>query len=77
MDHAFSVIMNMFGFTVDEIKKLSINQYSAYVHHAVNLMAGYRQGEMEFAYKNTKDTKLKNRLQQLKAEAEARKQDGN
>lgn len=77
MDHQISMIMNTFRFTVDEVKRLSLNQYKAYLHHAANLISAYRQGEVETAYKETKDEKLRARLKQLKAEAEAREQHGN
>ena len=72
MDHGFAMIMNMFGLTINQIKKLSVNQFSAYLHHATNLLAGYRQGEMEFAYKSTKEDALRKRLNELKADAERR-----
>ena len=73
MDYGIAFIQNMFGMSVEAVKQLSINQYKTYLQHSINLIAMYRQGEVEMAYKNTKDDKLRARLKQLSAEAEARR----
>ena len=73
MDYAIGIIMNIFNMKIEEVTKLGIDQYKTYLRHAMNVMVGYRQGEMDFSYKETKDNTLRNRLEQLKKEAEARK----
>jgi hypothetical protein len=66
----------MFNMTLAEVKQLALNQYQVYLTLAINLLSAYRQGEVDMAYKNTKENKLRDRLKQLRAEAEARENSG-
>ena len=74
MDYGIAIIMSKFNqFTVEDIKKLSINQYKAWLNHAANLLSGTLMNKIELSYKDTRDSSLRTKLQQLQSEAEARK----